>query len=250
MTSTGQFCILFDMGAHCHQAVSALGPAFGYERLDNYNTWANQLTTPAVLLGQIKDLTEKELHDFAVTRIGATKAFLVVNASYDYWVEVDLGPLVPIEDSGLISKERGGIRDWVLYKQGKALDHRGWSVILPRNIAPSDIDFVFDDDVNGRTLLVELSRNVTKVECSGWDGLKPAQALLYKNLVRHGRGKIIAVLALHNVPEDRQIDTRLDIVAFCTMHYSPAFNSPVGDPVVQGNEKWQQFVKDFFAGKD
>jgi hypothetical protein len=129
-------------------------------------------------------------------------------------------------------------RGQILYKdayiRGKMLDHSSWSKILPRNITPSDIDAVIDN--NGKILLIELSSKTSR-----WEELAYGQRLLYQNMVKAGNGKIFAALAHHNAPGDRAIDTAKDIVAFTVM---ACLNGKLGYCHKDGS-KWQTVVLDF-----
>ena len=108
--------------------------------------------------------------------------------------------------------QRGDIFSTPAYAQGKMLDHSGWK--LPRNITPSDVDMVIDND--GSIIYGELSS-----WCSHWAGIKEGQRRLYQNAIRDG--KHCAVLCRHSVkPEERrQIDTCYDIESFEAMFWEP-----------------------------
>ena len=127
--------------------------------------------------------------------------------------------------------QRGDIFSTPAYAQGKMLDHSGWK--LPRNITPSDVDMVIDND--GSIIYGELSS-----WCSHWAGIKEGQRRLYQNAIRDG--KHCAVLCRHSVkPEERrQIDTCYDIESFEAMFWD---FGPVCSGVLDGNDGWQWFVR-------
>ena len=106
---------------------------------------------------------------------------------------------------------RGSIISQEAYARGKMLDHSAWRNTLPRNITPSDIDMVIDN--NGIILMIELSSKTDR-----WHLLSRGQRLLYENIVWAGQGNIKAALALiHPEPPDKQIDTVNDIISFSVM---------------------------------
>lgn len=132
---------------------------------------------------------------------------------------------------------RGKIYSKEAYARGKMLEHGGWSLILPRNITPSDIDMVFDN--GGRLLLCELNSH----SCL-WKELPYGQRLTYQSLVSAGRGLIQAVCCQHSIPDEGvDIDTVRDILKFQRMVwrkgafvYSPIYNA----------DKWVQFINHFY----
>lgn len=88
------------------------------------------------------------------------------------------------------------------YAQGKMLDHSSWN--LDRGITPSDIDFFVES--NGYFLYCELTKNL----CD-WGQISYGQkiALYRKGLLSD---KVVVGLCQHDVPSDRQIDTKNDII--------------------------------------
>lgn len=126
---------------------------------------------------------------------------------------------------------RGAIYAEQAYAQGKMLNNSAWNGMLPRNITPSDIDLVFDN--NGWQLLCELSS-----QTSNWAELKRGQRLLYQGLtIKH---RTIGVLLKHSVPKDRQIDTLKDIDSFQVMISGGRITE------IFGGERWQRFVEQFY----
>lgn len=135
--------------------------------------------------------------------------------------------------------DRGGIQNVEAYARGKMLDHSGWQKEekLPRNVTPSDIDVVFDN--NSWMLFCEISS-----KHAAWDDLKKesmGQFLLYRNLIFQTTN--CAVLCKHSVRLDalRPIDTKKDITAFQVMLYSPGCGV-VQTRVFKNNGWWQQLV--------
>jgi len=116
------------------------------------------------------------------------------------------------------------------------LDHSGWYGVLPRGITPSDIDFVFD--ANGRLLLGELKSKV-----ANWDNVPAGQRRLYQAFAMLG---CVCVVARHETPEGKQIDTLRDVVAFQVMRKNEAGNLSIGS-VIGGNAAWQEFVLRHFG---
>lgn len=131
--------------------------------------------------------------------------------------------------------ERGAIRSVEHYLLAKKLNHSSWqkgSRILPRNITPSDVDMYFDN--RGRIIFGELTTNFPE-----WASISDGQRMGYQNMIRGSAH--CAVVAFHNaVPEDQEIDSRLDILGFQPMIFDG------GDFILgetyNGNDKWQDFI--------
>lgn len=109
-----------------------------------------------------------------------------------------------------MTERRGEIYDEQAYAQSKMLDHSGWESLLPRNITPSDIDEVFDN--NGFIILREISRHHSE-----WKHLQQGQRRLFENLVKNAPHKHVAILWTHDVPKDKQIDTVKNVASFQLM---------------------------------
>lgn len=107
---------------------------------------------------------------------------------------------------------RGGIECPELYVRAKMLDHTDWVDHLPRNITPSDIDMVFDN--RGRIIQIELSPSIDK-----WEFLQVGQRELHFSYVRAGKGAISAVIARHNTPPDRYINSYKDVISWTLAYY-------------------------------
>jgi hypothetical protein len=127
--------------------------------------------------------------------------------------------------------KRGEIIVEQAYAQGKMLDHSSWR--LPRNITPSDTDFVLD--IGGCVLFAEFSSQHQE-----WVDLQNGQRWAYESQVRHGPH--IAALCFHCVRPDRAINTTNDVVSFQVMvHYRGSFlTSECFD-----GQRWERFVKAF-----
>lgn len=141
------------------------------------------------------------------------------------------------------NSNRGSILAEQAYALGKMLNHEEWHT-LPRNITPSDIDMVFDN--NGMFLLCELKQNT-----ADWQQLKKnsyGQWLLYSNLVLNGQGKHLAACVQHVRPEQgKAINTMTDVIAFQVMacHKGRIVYSAV-IPTRKG-EHWRRFVECFYS---
>lgn len=130
--------------------------------------------------------------------------------------------------------DRGAIFAPEAYARGKMLDHSGWAGILPRKITPSDVDAVIDS--NGRQLLWELSSR-----SPAWADLKFGQRYLYENLVKSGKGRIVAACVHHRQPDEGQpIDTVEDVLAFQGMFY---VSGGVKVTTVLPADRWVTFVE-------
>lgn len=148
-----------------------------------------------------------------------------------------------VTDPGVIYNEAA-------YKQSKMLNHSSWQKgdrVLPRGITPSDIDMGFlppDNssnfglDNNGSVIFGELTRGF-----ANWLNIRYGQRRFYEACIDHTPH--CAVLCQHNVPlsENRQIDTRIDIISFQVMLFD--FGFVRCDPY-NGNENWQTFVFKWF----
>lgn len=125
---------------------------------------------------------------------------------------------------------KGRIRNYELYAQGKMLDHSGWAGKLTRGRTPSDIDMVFD--FAGTFLFIEL-----KLNSPFFHDMSKGQRILYKNLVKLGHGKVIAVCAhIHTLPE-QEVATLDDVIAFQVMTH-------FGISEVRHGSQWLKFVQD------
>ena len=130
---------------------------------------------------------------------------------------------------------KGQIHHIQAYAQGKMLDHKDWN--LPRNIKPSDIDMFIDN--NGQLLFIELSSSKT-----AWQQIQDAQRKAYAAIVAMGRGGCMAVLATHNVPTDRQINTVKDINSFHLMMWTEdGVEYPIAP--IHSNEAWIELITNF-----
>jgi hypothetical protein len=137
------------------------------------------------------------------------------------------------------------------YAHAKMLDHSGWqnkeefNEILPRLSTGGDVDFFFDAD--GKVMFCELSRSHTE-----WWQVSTGQWLAYRNFIKNSPH--CSVLCKHEVvPEiGRFIDTRKDILEFQILVYDPNFvtwpmlRGFIPSPVLRGNDRWQQFVLNWF----
>lgn len=127
------------------------------------------------------------------------------------------------------------------YAQGKMLDSSSWFGLLPRDITPSDIDHIFDN--NGRMIFVEFSKDWKK-QC--WKEVPAGQRRIYQSLIMQGQGKHIAALCFHSVPRQQQINTRTDIKHFQLMYFDPAYPNIRHSQLLPGVD-WEPFVKQWFA---
>lgn len=144
----------------------------------------------------------------------------------------------------MIVKTRGEIRNEEAYSQGKMLHHSWQHGIdkLPRNITPMDIDVVFDDKAFGRSLLCELKRGDSPL----WRDIETGPRLTYAGLVSRGGGRIFAAILGHNVPLNRKIDSRLDIISVQLMWFTPLLGWATGR--VYDGDEWRKIVHAFYAG--
>jgi hypothetical protein len=144
---------------------------------------------------------------------------------------------------------RGSIFNEEAYKLSKMLDHSSWQKgdqVLPRRITPSDIDMGFlppdgagfNLDNNGNIIFGELTRGF-----ANWLNVRYGQRRFYESCIGHSQH--CAALCQHNISimDNRNIDTRSDIVAFQIMIFD--FGIVVTKPFV-GNENWQRFVFQWF----
>jgi hypothetical protein len=122
------------------------------------------------------------------------------------------------------------------YARGKMLDHSGMVGQLARGSMPSDIDFILDN--NGSMIFAELSRWMTE-----WTQTSKGQRWLYESLIKTGIH--CAVLCKHSVELEtrRKIYTWTDIESFQIMIWH---HGMVITEVIQGQEKWQSFIKYWF----
>jgi hypothetical protein len=137
----------------------------------------------------------------------------------------------------------GAIRNLDRYRQ--LYDHSGWYGKLPNKITPSDIDVVFDNKNHGRILFCEF----TSAEAT-WDKKPYGQRIAYMQLLRTTAQKHAAVLCLHHVPSDKQIDTVLDVDSFHVMRILDKEKGVVLMPSsheVYDGSKWLDFVKSFYG---
>lgn len=135
----------------------------------------------------------------------------------------------------MAEKTQGEIMCEMAYAQGKMLNNSGWYGVLPRNITPSDIDMVIDN--NGDCLFCEISRHNNE-----WTQLGPGQLWLYKNMIDFSRS--IAVLWKHSVPQDEQIDTFTMCDSFQVMYGGQGEGFHLTKQFKGG--RWVDFVKAWF----
>lgn len=137
----------------------------------------------------------------------------------------------------MIDPPSGSILNEQAYARGKMLNHSGMAGQLARRSMPSDIDFVLDN--NGAMIFAELSR-----WANDWNKVQPGQRWLYESLIKTSIH--CAVLCKHSVElaTGRQIFTWTDIESFQVMIWH---HGAVISEIIEGNQKWQTFVRYWFA---
>lgn len=111
------------------------------------------------------------------------------------------------------------------------LDNSAW--YLPRGITPSDIDWCIDN--TGEILVGEFSSS-----CELWEQVSSGQRKLYRAMVINGA---VAALCRHEVPTDRQINTRDDVKSFQVMF---GRDGTVGCSILYDGRRWVRFVEEWF----
>ena len=133
--------------------------------------------------------------------------------------------------------------------RAKDLDNSGWYGILTRKIYPSDVDMIISDnqggvvvDNGGRILFVEYSSNAQH-----WEQVKKGQRLLYRNIVRNGKGSQFAALCyLRHRPVEERWDTVNDVLSFEIMYWA---QDEVQVVYSANGKAWSQAVLALIFGK-
>ncbi len=124
------------------------------------------------------------------------------------------------------------------YRAAKMLDHRGWNLILPRGITPSDVDAVVE--LGGKILMMEY-----KFGSPYWEDVPTGQRIMYKTFVQLGKGDIVAVACRHRQPDEKQlIDSIKDVLSFQPMVWTP---DGIDILCWQPGEEWPNFIKTYFG---
>ncbi|WP_417848383.1 hypothetical protein [Thalassoglobus sp.] len=137
---------------------------------------------------------------------------------------------------------KGKIYSREAYAQAKMLDHSLWYGVLPRNITPSDIDMIIDND--GLILFVEFSSKT-----ASWHTLKSfsyGQWKCHRNLVFNGQGKQFSALCKIKPKPDEDINSMTDIIEFSLMTYDKE-NDDVRESKLWTGENWKTAVQNLLG---
>jgi hypothetical protein len=140
---------------------------------------------------------------------------------------------------------RGTIKNMDEYLDGKKFDHGDWVDFAPRNMTPTNIDGVLDDD--GYELILEASRATYS-----WDQFskeKKGQIRYFNRRVRDGRGTVIVVLVLLDTPRGEVSNTIRDVTDFSVIYFREDVQSfdDTCRETYHGNETWKRFLRHWFG---